>query len=98
MHEWTNDNGQLHRLDGAAREWADGSKEWYINGKLHRIDGPAYERINGINTWYLNGKIFRLDGPAYDEFGYNEWYVNYINISNISEILYIFCEYPHNKK
>lgn len=26
-------DGQLHRLDGPAVEYADGSKEWYINHK-----------------------------------------------------------------
>ena len=43
---WENDKGQLHRIDGPAVEYADGSKSWYINGKFHRIDGPAIEDIN----------------------------------------------------
>ena len=30
---WYNENGELHREDGPAVEWGDGSKEWYINGK-----------------------------------------------------------------
>ena len=25
-------NGKLHREDGPAVEWANGSKEWYLNG------------------------------------------------------------------
>ncbi len=28
-----NDKGQLHREDGTAIEWANGTKSWYINGK-----------------------------------------------------------------
>ncbi len=26
-------NGQLHRTDGPAIEWADGNKRWYLNDK-----------------------------------------------------------------
>lgn len=32
---WTNDEGQFHRLDGPAIEYADGSKEWWIDGILY---------------------------------------------------------------
>ena len=50
-------NGQLHREDGPACEWADGTKEWYLNNKRHREDGPAVEWVDGIlKRWYLNGK------------------------------------------
>ena len=49
-------NGQLHREDGPAIEWANGDKYWYLNGKYHREDGPAVERTNGDKDWYLNGK------------------------------------------
>ena len=31
-----NVKGKLHRLDGPACEWANGTKEWWVNGKLHR--------------------------------------------------------------
>ena len=30
-----NKQGELHRTDGPAIEYADGSKEWYLNGKRH---------------------------------------------------------------
>jgi hypothetical protein len=46
----------LHREDGPASEYANGSKSWWFNGKLHREDGPAFVRINGTKYWYLNGK------------------------------------------
>jgi FtsP/CotA-like multicopper oxidase with cupredoxin domain len=46
----------LHREDGPALEWYDGSKFWAINGKYHRLDGPAIEWANGDKSWYINGK------------------------------------------
>lgn len=30
---WYNEEGQYHREDGPAIEWADGSKFWYLNGQ-----------------------------------------------------------------
>lgn len=42
----------LHRLNGPAIEFVDGSKEWYQNGKKHRLDGPAEEYSDGENLWY----------------------------------------------
>ena len=53
--EWYQ-NGQLHRTDGPAIEYADGSKSWYQNGKRHRTDGPASEYTNGDKFWYLEGQ------------------------------------------
>jgi hypothetical protein len=46
----------LHREDGLAAEYSDGSKEWWLNGKCHREDGPAVECKSGIKSWYLNGE------------------------------------------
>jgi len=46
----------LHREDGPAVEWADGSREWYINHKCHREDGPAYECFSGAKEWWFNGR------------------------------------------
>jgi hypothetical protein len=48
-------NGNRHREDGPACEYADGSKYWYLNGELHREDGPAIEAY-GSKRWYLNGE------------------------------------------
>lgn len=47
-------NGRLHREDGPAIEWADGSNEWWLNGKRHREDGPAVEFWCGEKHWFLN--------------------------------------------
>lgn len=49
-------NGERHREDGPAVEYANGDKEWYLNGELHREDGPAAEDANGDKYWYLNGE------------------------------------------
>jgi len=68
---------ELHRTDGPAIEWDDGSEEWYVNGKLHRTDGPAAEWADGTKVWYENGKRHRDDGPAIERAdGSEEWYVN----------------------
>jgi len=50
-------NGKLHREDGPAIEYADGSRQWWINGKLHREDGPAVIYPTGIREWWFNGKL-----------------------------------------
>lgn len=54
----------LHRKDGPAIEWYNGTKHWMINGKKHRKNGPAIEYSNGSKEWYKNGKLHREDGPA----------------------------------
>jgi len=71
-------NGEYHREDGPAVEYANGYKAWYLNGKRHRGDGPAVEGANGYKAcWYLNGKRHREDGPAVEyASGYKAWYLN----------------------
>ena len=44
-------NGNRHREDGPAIEYAGGDKFWYLNGKLHREDGPAIEMASGAKFW-----------------------------------------------
>ncbi len=51
-------NGELHREDGPAIEYADGGQEWWINDKRHKKDGPAAERVNGSREWWINGVRF----------------------------------------
>ena len=50
-----NNAGQLHRTDGPAILWADGTKLWYQNGLRHRTDGAAVEFASGLKYWYING-------------------------------------------
>jgi hypothetical protein len=70
-------NGKLHREDGPAIEYADGTKEWYLNGMRHREDGPAVEWFYGTKAWCFNGKLHREDGPAIEYAdGIKEWYLN----------------------
>jgi len=45
-------NGVLHREDGPAVEYADGTKFWYRDGKYHREDGPAIV----WPSWYVHGE------------------------------------------
>ena len=45
----------LHRDDGPAIEYPDGSKSWCQNGRHHRTDGPAIEWADGDEFWYING-------------------------------------------
>ena len=68
----------FHREDdGPAIEYADGTKEWYLNGELHREDGPAVEYADGSKYWYLNGKCHSEDGPAIEyASGTKVWYLN----------------------
>ena len=74
---WYNEQGQCHREDGPAIEWANGTKWWFLNGQLHREDGPAIEYANGSKEWYLNGQLHREDGPAIEwASGTKEWYLN----------------------
>jgi len=54
-------NGNLHREDGPAVEWATGTKYWFLNGKRHREDGPAFEWVNGTKSWYLNDEELTED-------------------------------------
>ena len=49
-------NGQHHREEGPAIEWADGTKYWYLNGQRHREEGPAIEWADGDKAWYLNNE------------------------------------------
>ena len=70
-----NTNGQLHRVEGPAVEWA-GGRRWYQHGQLHRTDGPAIEFNDGAKYWWQNGLLHRTDGPAVINAGVQRWYIN----------------------
>ena len=53
---WAAKSGKLHREDGPAIVYSNGSKSWWVDGQLHREDGPAIERSRGTKKWYINGK------------------------------------------
>ena len=68
-------HGKIHRTDGPAIEWKDGTRIWYYHGEHHRTDGPAIEYANGDRMWYCNGKLHRTDGPAVEwANGTRKWY------------------------
>ena len=76
-HAWPGTEHTLHRLDGPAVEWSDGSREWYQNGQLHRVDGPAFERSDGYCAWFQNGWLHSERGPTViDEKGAKEYWLN----------------------
>jgi hypothetical protein len=52
---WFNSQGQVHRDNGPAIEFAHGGCSWMINGLAHREDGPAIEYATGEKYWYING-------------------------------------------
>ena len=55
--EFYNSDGQLHRTNGPAIEYANGTKYWYQNGVCHRTDGPAVEWDSGGKSWFIDGKL-----------------------------------------
>ena len=57
-------NGILHRVDGPAVIYDNGTTEWLVNGLRHRTDGPSIHRYNGDKFWYIYDKRHREDGPA----------------------------------
>lgn len=61
---WRDKNGEFHREDGPAIEFANGDVKWYRHGVIHRDGGPAYQDSKGAEVWYSNGKVHREDGPA----------------------------------
>lgn len=87
--KYKNENGQLHREDGPALEWPDGTKEWWLNDVRHREDGPALVITrNGVvsNHWYFNGKRHREDGPASElGDGTKAWWLNGKELFGVEE-------------
>ena len=55
---WKNEYGELHREDGPACEYNEGSKCWYLNGERHRVDGPAIEWSDGSKEWWLKDQEY----------------------------------------
>ena len=62
-----NDEDQIHRTDGPAIEWADGSKAWVINNNYHRIEGPAEIYVDGDTI----RKFYSINNKRYSEQDFN---------------------------
>ena len=86
---WKNEEGKIHRIDGPAVEYPDGSKYWYRDGEIHREDGPAVESSHGTKYWCHEGLRHRSDGPAieYGDGRKEYWYlgIEYPEIKNNKE-------------
>lgn len=54
-------NGRLHREDGYAIMYANGTKIWYINGQRHRENGPAYISRDGSKSWWIKGVLHKYN-------------------------------------
>jgi hypothetical protein len=74
---WTM-NGDYHRTDGPAAEWADGDNYWWLNDRIHRTDGPAIEEADGNKQWYLNGRRF---------YTFDEWLEENTEISDGGKVM-----------
>ena len=55
---WRDKKERLHRLNGPAVIYADGSKFYYHHGKLNRLDGPAVVYADGRKEWWINGVLY----------------------------------------
>lgn len=44
----------IHREDGPAIEYDNGTKVYYQNNKYHRLDGPAITGVR-FEAWYVDG-------------------------------------------
>ena len=53
-------NGNLHREDGPACEWANGGKEWYLNGQE-----LTEQEFNKKTKSDCAGKVVEIDGKKY---------------------------------
>ena len=53
---YTDEHGELHRDDGPAVMWPNGTQEWYQHGQLHRDDGPTWIFSDGTQVWHWRGE------------------------------------------
>jgi hypothetical protein len=75
------EEGPLHRQDGPAIIYKDGSLQWWVKDRLHCLDGPAC--INDDNKqWWVENRCHRVDGPAIIKSdGCHEWWVRGIKLN-----------------
>jgi len=62
---YRNSKEELHRLDGPAVEYSNGSKFWYINENSHRNIDPSVEWSNEEKYWWFKGERHRIGGSCY---------------------------------
>jgi hypothetical protein len=54
---WFIEGHKLHREDGPAVEYTDGTKMWLIDDNFHREDGPAIDRATYPQWWYQGHRL-----------------------------------------
>lgn len=87
--EWYVD-GRLHREDGPAIKYCDGTEKWYRHGQLHRVGGPAEIYPRGASAWLQEGLLHRTDGPAIEYgSGLDSWYVRGRQLTEEEFYLYV---------
>jgi hypothetical protein len=69
-------NNQIHRTEGPAVVFEDGSYIWCFWGKVSRLNGPALSFRNDVTKWKVNGLLHRTDGPALVAKKYQVWAIN----------------------
>lgn len=76
------EHGRVHRTDGPARVYPDGTWVWCCKGLVHRDGGPARRLASdGCMEWWQRGQLHRDDGPAvvYPD-GLLAWYKHGTNV------------------
>ena len=51
---WNNSNGKLHRVDGPAIEYADGTKEWWLNDNHYDPEEMPFSLYVAYLKWKVN--------------------------------------------
>lgn len=59
---------RIHREDGPALSWSNGTKVWMHYGKHHRMDGPSVITHKGEQRWEIWGQLVTKE--------VNEWLVD----------------------
>ena len=61
--------GLLHREDGPAVVYDNGTQEWWVKGSRHRLDGPAiYYSENIVKKYgHISSRMYWINGSNYSE-------------------------------
>jgi hypothetical protein len=68
---------RLHRLDGPAIEWLDGTRMWCEHGLFHRLDGPAIEFFDGSKEWFVKGNLIGRSMSGFTDEDFTKWREKY---------------------
>jgi hypothetical protein len=66
----------LHRVDGPAVIYSNGTKLWYLHGKLNSVNDQPSRITHEKKEWFHNDVLHRIGGPAvvYRKNTRIEWY------------------------